>query len=146
MRDGRGTDRRGQRLPHRRDANRGGRNTYEAALFGATGDRFIVKPVAKSYGAPTNKADSIHTNEKPEPMLSHFLSMVVDQHTRALDPTCGSGSAIRVVEALGAEAGLGLEHNPEFAARAQQRLASARNLRVLSANRQALEVPDADAG
>jgi ParB/RepB/Spo0J family partition protein len=114
------------------DANRGPRQTYEPALIGATGDRFIVKPVANSYGAPTQKSESIHTNEKPEPMLEHFLTMFVDGHTRMLDPTCGSGSAIRVAEKLGAESALGLEFNPDFAARAQERLLSRRRLAAAS--------------
>jgi len=132
------TDNRGV-LP---DPRRGGRNTAEFALFGSVGDRFIVKPVAKSYGAPTGKADAIHTNEKPEPMLTHFLSMVIDHHTRMLDPTAGGGSAIRVAEALGAEAALGLEHNPEFADRANKALKAARGLRVLSAAAKAKEESD----
>ena len=115
------------------DAKRGPRQTYEAALIGSMGDRFIVKPVANSYGAPTDKSDSIHTNEKPQPMLNHFLSMFVDEHTRLLDPTCGSGSAVRSAEGLGAEFALGLEHNPDFAERAEARLRSTRALRQLSA-------------
>lgn len=114
------------------DPLRGGRNTYEACLFGSLGDRKIVKPVSNSYGAPTGKADAIHTNEKPEPMLNHFFSMFVDEHTRLLDPTCGGGSSIRSAEALGAERALGLELDPEFAQRAQGALASARGLRKLS--------------
>jgi hypothetical protein len=114
------------------DPLRGGRNTYEACLFGSLGDRKIVKPVSNSYGAPTGKADAIHTNEKPEPMLNHFFSMFVDEHTRLLDPTCGGGSSVRSAEALGAERALGLELDPEFAQRAQGALAGARGLRKLS--------------
>lgn len=104
------------------DAKRQGRRIYEACLFGACDDRYIVKPVNNCYGAPTDKANAIHTNEKPVPMLKNFLSMFVDEHTRILDPTCGSGSAIRAAEALGAERGLGLELNADFVKRAQERL------------------------
>jgi ParB/RepB/Spo0J family partition protein len=116
------------------DAMRGPRNVYEAALLMSTGDRHIVKPVSNVYGCPTAKGDdAIHTNEKPEPMLRHFFSMLVDGRSRVFDPTAGSGSSIRTAESLGAEAALGLEFNPEFASRAQKKLLSARGLRQLSA-------------
>lgn len=114
------------------DPNRGPRNITEFALMMSTGDRKIAKPVANAYGCPTNKAESIHTNEKPEPMLKHFFSMFVDHHTRMLDPTCGSGSSIRAGETLRAESALGIEFNPEFAARSQSKLLQARSLRALS--------------
>jgi ParB/RepB/Spo0J family partition protein len=114
------------------DPKRGPRNVGEYALIGTTEDRFIVKPVGNIYGAPTNKADSIHTNEKPLPMLGHFFSMFVDGHTRLLDPTAGSGSAIRAAEIAGAELALGLEFNSEFARRAQAKLEQERGLRALS--------------
>lgn len=114
------------------DAMRGPRNIGEYALLISTGDRKIVRPVANIYGAPTAKGDSIHVNEKPEPMLSHFFSMLVDGHSRVFDPTAGSGSAIRVAESIGAEAALGLELNPDFAARAQDKLLQARRLARLS--------------
>lgn len=108
------------------------RNIYEAALIMSTGDRFLVKPKSNVYSCPTAKADSIHTNEKPEPMLKHFFEMFVDENTRMLDPTCGSGSSIRSAEDRGAEYALGLEINPDFAERAQARLIAARKLRNLS--------------
>lgn len=114
------------------DPMRGPRNIGEYALLISTGDRKIVKPVSNIYGAPTSKADSIHTNEKPEPMLKHFLSMLVDGHSRVFDPTCGSGSSVRTAESLGAEAALGLELNPDFAERAQSKLLQARRLAALS--------------
>jgi len=114
------------------DPKRGPRNICEFALLGATDDRYIVKPVANAYAAPTGKADAIHTNEKPIPLLNHFLSMLVDHNTRMIDPTAGSGSAIRSGEALGAELGLGLEFNPELARRAQSKLEQERSLRALA--------------
>lgn len=114
------------------DARRGPRNICEFAFIGATEDRFIVKPVANAYGAPTNKAGSIHTNEKPIPVLNHFFQMFVDDNTRIIDPTAGSGSAIRAAEGLGAELGLGLEFNEELAGRAQRKLESERGLRALA--------------
>jgi DNA modification methylase len=42
-------------------------------------------------------------------MLAHFLEMVVDPTTRILDPTCGSGTALRVAKNLGAALGLGFD-------------------------------------
>lgn len=114
------------------DAKRRPRNVYEACLFGSTGDRFIVKPGSNVYGAPTAKAQAIHTNEKPIPMLKEFMGQFVDEHSRVLDPTCGSGSAIRASELLRAESAVGWEFNEEFATRAQDRLLRDRNLAALS--------------
>lgn len=114
------------------DAKRGPRNIMEPLFLATTGDRFIHKPVANVYGCGANKSNSIHTNEKPEAMLRHFMSMVTDEHSIVFDPTCGSGSAIRVAESLNAKSALGLEFNSEFAYRAQERLLSARNTKALS--------------
>ena len=47
--------------------------------------------------------------------------MIVDEYTNMLDPTCGSGSALRAAEALGASRMLGLEWNESFAADATKR-------------------------
>jgi DNA modification methylase len=68
-------------------------------------------------------------SEKPEPMLRHFFGMLVDENTVMLDPTCGSGSALRAAESLGAKYVLGLESNEEFADRAREALAQFRTLR-----------------
>lgn len=114
------------------DAKRRPRNIYEACLFGSTGDRFMVKPSGNVYGAPTAKAQAIHTNEKPIPLLKEFMGQFVDETSRVLDPTCGSGSAIRTAEVLRAESAVGWEFNEEFATRAQDRLVRDRNLAALS--------------
>lgn len=115
------------------DHLRGPRNVYEAALIMSTGDRHLVRPTSNVYGCPTVKGDdAIHSNEKPEPMLKYFFQMFVDQHSRVLDPTCGSGSSIRAAEALRAEAALGLEFNPDLADLAQKKLMTARGLANLS--------------
>lgn len=128
------------------DPKRRARVIYEACLYGSTGDRMIVKPVSNVYAAPTNKKDSIHTNEKPIPMLEHFMRMFTDHHSRVLDPTAGSGSAIRASEKLGAEYGLGFEFNEDFAARAQGRLLLERNMAKLSekAKGKSDDEPDGD--
>ena len=102
----------------------GGRRTYETAFFAHRGGRPVVSPVAISFTGPTVR--DRHMSEKPEPVLRHFFRMVCDTHTVALDPTAGSGSAIRACESLGGTA-LGLELNPEFADRARSALIAARN-------------------
>lgn len=98
------------------DPQRGPRRIYETALFGRRGDRKIVSPVANAIAAPT--ATTAHMSEKPVPMLSHFFRMFVDASTSLLDPTCGSGSALRAAIAAGASNYLGLEKDSEFAKRA----------------------------
>jgi DNA modification methylase len=61
-----------------------------------------------------------------EPMLRHFFRMFVDDSTSMLDPTCGSGTALRAANELDAAHVLGLEINPEFAEDAELLLAGTR--------------------
>jgi site-specific DNA-methyltransferase (adenine-specific) len=75
------------------------------------GDRLIVNPRALSFSFPWS--DKIHRSQKPLPVVSHFLSMFVDKHSRVLDPTCGSGTSIIAAKQLGAKAILGLEAHKE---------------------------------
>ena len=98
------------------DPNRGPRRTYETALLASRGDRKIVRAVANSFGAPTTRER--HTSEKPVSVLQHFLRMLVDESTRLLDPTAGSGNAVRVASELGADYALGVELDADFAAAA----------------------------
>lgn len=83
------------------------RHVYETALLMSRGKRPIVKVVGDAYSAPTD--NSLHIHTKPEPMLRHFFSMLVDEHTVFLDPTCGSGSSIRAAESLGARTLVGMD-------------------------------------
>jgi hypothetical protein len=53
-------------------------------------------------------------------MLERFFGMFVDSNTLMLDPTAGSGGALRAAEVLGARLVIGLERDPEFAGRANQ--------------------------
>ena len=94
------------------DVERRPRRIYETALFGWRGERKLVKMVSNGYAAP--KETSSHPSTKPEPVLRHFLQLGIDHHTRLLDPTCGSGTALRAGESLGAASVLGLEIDPEF--------------------------------
>ena len=108
------------------DPQRGPRRVYETAFFGSRGDRKVVSAVSNLYAAPPSR-DS-HMSSKSEPMLRNFFRMVVDETTSLLDPTCGSGGALRAAEVLGAERVLGLEIDPEFAERARVGLSHARSL------------------
>lgn len=100
------------------DANRGPRNVTEFALFCSRGDRKIVRVVHNAVAEAATK--EYHQSEKPLKVLQHFFRMVVDEHSRVLDPTCGSGMAVKVAGLLGAQEALGIELDPEFAARARQ--------------------------
>lgn len=101
------------------DPNRGPRRTYETAFFATRGDHPIVRAVANSHAHP-GADKSVHMSEKPRPMLEHFLRMVVDEHSRVLDPTAGSGNAIIVAKQLGAASVLGIERDPTFYERAKE--------------------------
>ena len=103
------------------DANRGPRRTYETALFASRGDRKIVRATTNSTAAATTR--DFHTSEKPRTVLTHFLRMVVDDTTRLLDPTAGSGNAVRVGYELGAKLSVGIELDEEFAKRARANIA-----------------------
>jgi len=109
------------------DPERGPRQIYETCLFGSKGDRKIVSAVNNAYSAPIDHR--FHMSTKPEPVLRHFFRMFVDENTVMLDPTCGSGSALRAADSLHAKFVLGLEINPEFAEQAREVLKTARALR-----------------
>lgn len=116
-----------------KDVERRPRNVYEAALIMSRGDRKIIQPVANVYGAPTRK--EIHVSEKPEPVLRHFFRMFVDHYSEVLDPTAGSGTAIRVAACdRGAKRALGLELNPDFAAEAKTALVRKIGMEALSSS------------
>jgi ParB/RepB/Spo0J family partition protein len=94
------------------DPSGGPRRIYETAFFGSRGDRPIVRAKSNLFPGPTVR--DVHMSIKPEPVLKHFFEMFVDQSTRMLDPTCGSGSSIRAAKGLGAQYVLGLEMNEGF--------------------------------
>ena len=104
------------------------RRTYDTALLAVRGQRPLAKPGMNSYAAPT-AGNKIHPSQKPEPMLRFFLQMLVDETTTMLDPTCGSGAALRVAEDLGAKSVLGLELDPNYAQSANTKTLQARVLR-----------------
>lgn len=98
------------------DAKRGPRRNYETAFLCSRGDRLIVQAVSNVAAAPNIK--TIHMSEKNPDMLRHFFRMFVDEHSYVLDPTMGSGNAIRVAEEMGAALVLGLERDLDFYTRA----------------------------
>jgi len=113
------------------DPQRGPRRIYETAFFGSRGDRRVVAPISNAYSAPTDRSQ--HMSIKPEPVLRNFFRMFVDQSTFMLDPTCGSGSALRAAESLNAALVLGLEVNPDFAKGASLAMRKFRTLRKVVA-------------
>lgn len=112
------------------DPSREARRVVETCLYASREDRKIVRTVSGAYGSPTNK--DLHPSTKPEPMLRHFMQMFVDENTTLLDPTCGSASALRAAESLGAKRVLGLEKDEEYAKAAQSAMRNFRNLRKVS--------------
>lgn len=102
------------------DPERGPRRLYETAFLASRGDRKIVRAVGNAYHGATTK--EFHMSEKPYAMLTHFLRMLVDSSTVMLDPTCGSGMAVKVAEELGANYSLGLEMSEDYADRARENL------------------------
>ena len=109
------------------DPQRGPRRIYETAFFGSRGDRKVVRSKSNAISHPSQR--DIHMSIKPETMLAHFFEMFVDSSTRLLDPTCGSGGALRAAELLGASHVIGLEINPEFAESARSALSKSRRER-----------------
>lgn len=112
------------------DPSREARRVVETCLYASREDRKIARTISNAYGSPTNK--DLHPSTKPEPMLRHFFQMFVDENTSLLDPTCGSGSALRAAESLGAKRVLGLEVSEEYAKNANVAIRNFRNLRKVS--------------
>jgi hypothetical protein len=112
------------------DPERGPRRIYETAFFGSRGDRKIVRAKANAVSLQSDK--EFHMSVKPRDVLSYFFQMFVDNTTRMLDPTAGSGSSLRAAEALGANYVLGLERDPEFVRLANQRLDTQRKQRKIA--------------
>lgn len=107
------------------DVKRRPRHCYETALLFSRGDRQLRRLDSDIIAAPPG--DKVHMSEKPQVVLRQFLSMLVDQHTEVLDPTCGSGSALVAAHRLGAARVLGLELDHDNAAVARGQVAKALN-------------------
>jgi len=109
------------------DATRHFRHVHETCMFAYRSGRQLVQVMADTYSCPTDR--EFHPSTKPEPMLRHFFSALVDESTSILDPTCGGGSAIRAAESLGCLASLGLETDEEHCKSARQGLRRFRAMR-----------------
>lgn len=103
------------------DPQRRPRHVYETALYAYRGEARVVKSKSDVYAAPIER--EFHQAEKPVSVIRHFFDMLVDEHTSILDPTAGSGTALRVAKSLGASHILGLEINPDYVEQANMRLA-----------------------
>ena len=112
------------------------RRVYDTAFLCVRGNRLFANPGSNGYAAPTVQ-NKIHPSQKPEPMLRHFLSMLIDETTTFLDPTCGSAASLRAAEDLGAASVLGLELDAAHARAANAATLRARLLR--QANRSVQE-------
>jgi hypothetical protein len=84
------------------DHNRRPRQVYETCLLVTRGDRMLVKALPNVSDAPAKKRWADHISEKPSLALLPFFRMLVDNSTRMLDPTCGSGSSLSCAATLGA--------------------------------------------
>lgn len=115
------------------DPERGPRRIYETCLFGSRGDRKIVRPTSNAVWSASQRDE--HMSIKPEIMLGQFFRMFVDSNTIMLDPTCGSGGALRAAETLLASHVVGLERDEDFAARANAALNKSREVRRQNENR-----------
>jgi ParB/RepB/Spo0J family partition protein len=98
------------------DPQRDPRQVYEAAIFARRGDRKLTQEgcINNVFAYPGRRDGAIHVSEKPYAMLRHFFRMVCDEYSYVLDPTCGSGNALKVAEDMGATRVLGLEQLEEF--------------------------------
>lgn len=97
------------------DPKRGPRRIYETAFFCSRGDRLLTGRGARAnVKAHPGQDKEIHMSEKPVAMLTHFMEMICDEYSIALDPTAGSGNALKAATALGAPTVLGLEKDREF--------------------------------
>ena len=85
----------------------------------------ILKVKSDAYSSPTDH--KLHPSTKPEPMLRYFFEMFIDNYTQVLDPTCGSGAALRAAESLGSPRVMGIEANWDHCEAARGALKESRN-------------------
>lgn len=96
----------------------GMRNCGEYALIFVRNRRKVAKIISNIIAAPATK--HFHASEKPRAVLDKLLSAFVDDSSRVLDPTCGSGTAIQAAWKNKAKEALGIEMDAGFALEAQK--------------------------
>lgn len=121
------------------------RHTYECALLITRGERKLVRPVADSVAAQTQKSEASHVSEKPETVLRHFFRMCVDDLSEVLDPTCGSGTSIVAAEEMGANRIQGLDISEEVCETARARVRRHRKYQEIERHRGKLLEGSSDA-
>ncbi len=102
------------------------REVYETAFLCVRGARDLIKPLSNLYACPP-----LIVGQKPQPMLRHFLSMIVDKATDVFDPLAGTGAALKAAEDVGARSILGLDPDYENIRMANKLIAEGRKMRGL---------------
>jgi hypothetical protein len=98
------------------------------------GDRKVEGKQNWFAGDPPRGGEREHQSQKNEAMMQHLLGAFVDEDTRLLDPTCGSGVAIRVAKRLKAAHALGLEKSEQNALLARAALGKVKRGELLKVN------------
>lgn len=83
------------------------RYSCETAFLATRGDRPLVRMKPDHY-----RSHATLPGLKPEPMLSYFFSMFIDETTDFLDPTADSGTAILAAKSCGARSVFGISNQP----------------------------------
>lgn len=100
------------------DPQCGMRNIGEYAFIFIRDRRKVCKIISNIFPHPATK--HFHASEKPVPVLQKLFSALVDDTSRVLDPTCGSGTAIQAAYSQGAKYALGIELDAGFATEASK--------------------------
>ena len=98
------------------DPQCGMRNVGEYAYIFIRDRRKVCKIISNIFPHPATK--HFHASEKPVPVLQKLFSALVDDTSRVLDPTCGSGTSIQAAYSQGAKYALGIELDSGFATEA----------------------------
>ena len=103
----------------------GYRRVYETALFCTRGERKLARQAGANLGT-YEVENNVHPSQKPIQFLrDHMGSPLIDNHTRLLDPTCGSGVALAAAFTYRAEFALGIEMDEKFFKLAEANVAQA---------------------
>lgn len=103
---------------------------YEMLMLARHGIRPLIEARKAAYSAP-RPINPVHPQQRSESVLRHFLGMIINETTDFLDPTCGSGTALRAADACGARSIFGIEFDPKYAAIARTGTIAARSMAAL---------------